>query len=363
MVARPPLIRDLNQALLLAYLRARRLASRSQIQAEMGFSKATLNAILKELLTLGLVREERGPGGGTGRPARQLSLNPEAAYGVAAVLEPGGLKGAWVDFQGEIRGYHRVALRERTFSEVLEGLDGLLQQVKSSVAYPDRLAALAVAVPGSIDQEGRIRLSVKMPILEGLALAAFLAERYDLPTYVENDAKLAALGEKWAGDATGYKNLAFLMVKEGVGAGIILNDRLQRGTRGLAGEVGYLLVESDGEVISLEEALVTSRLEVLNLSPDSQAEENSLNRYAFHLTQVIIALTAVADLEAIFLDIEPQEWLPTLLERVGKFLMKTPYALELRPSRLSGEAPLYGAIALALGQTFEASLLGLRNRR
>ncbi|WP_223673172.1 ROK family protein, partial [Proteus terrae] len=80
---------------------------------------------------------------------------------------------------------------------------------------------LAIGVPGSVDPEGRVRLAPKLPALEGIALASLLRTRYGLTILVENDAKLAVLGELWAGDARGLANFAFLLVKEGIGAGLV----------------------------------------------------------------------------------------------------------------------------------------------
>lgn len=368
MVARPPFIRDLNKALLLSYLRSCGSASRAAIRKEMGFSKATLNALLRELLALDLVSETRSLSSGAGRPARQISINPEAAYGVAAVLKPGSLEGAWVDFQGRVRGHWRKSLERSSLEAVLEGLSELLAWVKATSGYPERIAGLALAVPGSVDSEGRVRLSVKMPFLERVPLGSLVFERYALPTYVENDAKLAALGEMWAGDAKGLKNFGFLIAKEGLGAGLVLGGRLWRGGRGLAGEIGYLLLETGEGMAFLEEALGIDRASLLSLGSVRDGALQGglgalLDRYALRLAQAAIALTAVADLEAVFIEVEPRIWLSPLLARARAWVGKTPYAVDLRPSGLAGEAPLYGAIALALGQVHEATLLELWKRR
>jgi predicted NBD/HSP70 family sugar kinase len=74
-----------------------------------------------------------------------------------------------------------------------------------------------------------------------LPLQSILAERFDLPVFVENDVNLTALGEWGFGGGRGARNLVSIAIGTGIGAGIILGGALYRGHNQAAGEVGYLL--------------------------------------------------------------------------------------------------------------------------
>ncbi len=75
-----------------------------------------------------------------------------------------------------------------------------------------------------------------------------MRRRLDVPIIVDNDANLGALAEAAFGAARDSGDMVYLKVSSGIGAGLILNGRLYRGTAGLAGELGHLLVDPDGLV-------------------------------------------------------------------------------------------------------------------
>ena len=71
-------------------------------------------------------------------------------------------------------------------------------------------------------------------------------KKYSAKTIVINDANSAALGEKWIGAGRGHKNIVAITIGTGVGGGIIVNDKILLGRRGLAGEVGHIVIHGDG---------------------------------------------------------------------------------------------------------------------
>jgi glucokinase len=109
-------------------------------------------------------------------------------------------------------------------------------------------STIGVGIPGAVDSaRGRVEHAVNLGLV-GLDLGDALAERTGLPVRVENDVNAAALGAfaregGGPGDSLGYLNLG-----TGVAAGIVLDGRLWRGARGVAGEIGHLPVDPDGEL-------------------------------------------------------------------------------------------------------------------
>jgi glucokinase len=80
----------------------------------------------------------------------------------------------------------------------------------------------------------------------GLQFRSMIEERIGLPTLIEDDGNAAALAEWAFGAGRGYHHGMVVMIGTGIGAGLILNDRLFRGSKGWAGELGHVTVEPDG---------------------------------------------------------------------------------------------------------------------
>lgn len=80
--------------------------------------------------------------------------------------------------------------------------------------------------------------------MRGLNLKEKLEDYFNVPIYVENVVKLSALGEKNNGEEINYKNIVFIEISNGIGAGIIVDNHLLRGTYGSAGEIGFSIINN-----------------------------------------------------------------------------------------------------------------------
>jgi predicted NBD/HSP70 family sugar kinase len=109
---------------------------------------------------------------------------------------------------------------------------------------PARAMGIGVAVPAPVDpRDGSIGDCANLPGISGFQLPRALAERCDRPVALENDANAAALGELAQGAAVGERDFALIIIGTGVGVGAVVDGRMLRGSRGAAGEVGYLPVD------------------------------------------------------------------------------------------------------------------------
>ncbi|MBN2387152.1 MAG: ROK family protein [Anaerolineales bacterium] len=118
--------------------------------------------------------------------------------------------------------------------------------------WPDEpVSAISVAAPGPLDPQAGIILSTpNIPGWENYPLVEKLIAQFNLPTYLGNDANLAALGEWHFGAGRGHHDVLYLTVSTGIGGGVISNDRLLLGARGLAAELGHITVMSNGPLCS-----------------------------------------------------------------------------------------------------------------
>jgi len=125
---------------------------------------------------------------------------------------------------------------------VYERLTALIDSV-----WKDEIEIISVASAGPLNPETGIILS--SPNISGwidFPLGPKLTERYHIPAHISNDANLAALGEWKYGAGQGHHDLLYFTISTGIGGGVISQDRLLLGYRGLAAELGHITVLPDG---------------------------------------------------------------------------------------------------------------------
>lgn len=136
-----------------------------------------------------------------------------------------------------VTGFRQVTLRDK------DSLDSTLQQLKDLIRplVSSEIESIGVAVPSVVDAvQGVVYNVVNIPSWERVELKAILEAEFGLPAAVENDANCFALGEYYHGKAKGLQNVIGVTLGTGVGAGLILDGKIYRGSNGGAGEVGYL---------------------------------------------------------------------------------------------------------------------------
>ncbi|WND38954.1 ROK family transcriptional regulator [Streptomyces sp. BB1-1-1] len=221
--------------------------SRAAVASRIGLTRAAVSTLVDELIRSGLL-EELGPErpGRVGRPGSALAVSAHGPAGIGAEVGVDHLAVCAVDLRGRVRS--RVVRygsnRGRSPEPVLEQLTGLVRQVVAEVEaeglWP---AGLAVAVPGLVARDART--VVRAPNLDwhDADLGALLPG--GLPLTVANEANFGALAELWLGDGT-PRDFLHVSAEIGIGAAVVVDGRLLRGTRGFAGELGHVPVRPDG---------------------------------------------------------------------------------------------------------------------
>jgi glucokinase len=128
---------------------------------------------------------------------------------------------------------------------VLERLTALIDAV-----WPEEpVDAISVAAPGPLNPyTGTIISTPNIPAWTNYPLAELLSKQYKVPTFLGNDANLAALGEWKYGAGQGHHDVLYLTLSTGIGGGVICSDRLIEGCRGMAAELGHLTVLPGGPI-------------------------------------------------------------------------------------------------------------------
>jgi glucokinase len=127
-----------------------------------------------------------------------------------------------------------------------DALFDALAELCASVVGTYKIEAIGVGSGGPMRYPEGVVSPLNIPAWQEFPLRAKLAQRFELPTIVDNDAKALALGERWRGAGRGSNNMLGMVVSTGVGGGIILDGQLLHGFAGNAGHIGHIIVWPHG---------------------------------------------------------------------------------------------------------------------
>ncbi|HWR85897.1 MAG TPA: ROK family transcriptional regulator [Rhodoglobus sp.] len=271
----PEHARGHNRSLLLQTLYRAGMHSRADLARETGLTRVTVSDLVAELMGEGLVvemgqREDARPG----KPATMLDLNREAFQLIGIDLSAADtFRGAVLDLDGRTLTRVELPLQDRTGADALALVIRLVDRLVAAATLP--VLGVGVGSPGLVDLAGVV---VSAPNLgwghEPLQLE--LETHLNLPVVVANDANVAALAEHSFGESEG--DLMLVKVGHGVGAGLLLDGTPLFGSRFAAGEIGHVVVGTDGGPLCvcgkhgcLEAWLAVPRLEAAMADGDADA--------------------------------------------------------------------------------------------
>ena len=244
------LIRKMNTAILLDALRRFAPLSRAELAARIGLNRSTVSIIVNNLIEEGLIQETDLQSAKVGRPGMLLELNPKGGFAIGVELGVDSISVILSDFVAQVQWREQacsdpdedqIAILDRAAILTQHALDfGLSQGL--------RPLGIGMGVPGLVDlRQGKLIFAPNLH-WENVPLRLIWSQRFNLPVFVENEANAAALGEYYFGVAQGVSDFIYLSAGIGLGAGIMLNGKLFRGSNGYASEVGHMTVDPDGEL-------------------------------------------------------------------------------------------------------------------
>ena len=153
---------------------------------------------------------------------------------------------ALVDLEGNI-------IKEKTVETLAhEGEQAVMGRIVDTINYvidgtdKDLIKSIGIGSPGPLDVKNGIIIENSNLPFKNFAIVKTIKEKYDLPTYLDNDANVATLGEFMFGAGKGTENMVFITASTGIGGGAVLNGKLFRGSTGNALEVGHMTVATEG---------------------------------------------------------------------------------------------------------------------
>jgi glucokinase-like ROK family protein len=223
--------------------------SRTDLADQMGLTRAAVTIIVNDLLENNIILEAESRASPSGRPPVVLEINPKRGLVAAVDMGATHISIALADFSAKI-------VEEAFFSfdiqngpqECLAEANRILHTLLDRCGIDlSKLMAVGVGVPGPVStDDGTVISPPIMPGWDGYPIRDTLEKEWGCPVSLNNDAELGALGEWAYGAGRGERNLAFIKVGSGIGAGLIINQQIYGGTTGSAGEIGHLTIDENG---------------------------------------------------------------------------------------------------------------------
>jgi|LSQX01.1.fsa_nt_gb glucokinase len=206
-----------------------------------GYSQPAVTGAVRWLLEQGLLKEVGMSYSTGGRRARLLDLSGDAGNVIAIDIGGTKIRIATVDFRGQVLCLEDY---ETPKKDVICFIEERVREV-IDVLGADNIKACGVGVPGIVDNKDGIIKQSPAVHFPNIDICYHLTKRLELPFVVENDVNLAAYAELRYGHGREMGDFVFIAVGTGIGAGLVINGELYRGSRGSSGEVGFMMVNRD----------------------------------------------------------------------------------------------------------------------
>jgi len=358
----PEHARGHNRSLVLQTLYRSGTLSRADLARSTGLTRVTISDLVADLMDEKLVVEVgQRDGSRPGKPATMLDINRGGFQIIGIDLSDYAVfRGAVLDLDGVVLERAEVPLDGATGAEAAAKVVALAERLVAAASLP--LLGIGVGSPGIVDLAGTV---LSAPNLgwpsdgAGEPLQETIAATTGLPVIVANDANAAALAEHSFGSA--LSDMMLIKVGHGVGAGLIIGGTALFGSRFAAGEIGHVVVGTDGgepcacgKIGCLETWLATPRLNAALAGVDDPAARTAILRRAGERLGIALApVVGALDLAEIVLS-GPVELLDgPLAEAAIETLRSRTMAefhgdLTLRMTALGQDIVMRGAAAMVL---------------
>ncbi|MBD1379278.1 ROK family transcriptional regulator [Metabacillus arenae] len=235
------LIKDLNRSLVINMVRIQGNISRTDIAKETGLGLSTITNIIDDLIKENLVSEIGTGESHGGRKPVLLKFNGDFGIIVGLKIEKQQVKMCLSNLEGKILHKNQFSYsltgENQLAAIIIEKLDSFIKQNECV----SKIVGIGIATPGLVDQESNE--VIYSPILKvDHGDLKPIGRHFDVPLFIDNDANVFALAEKWVGIGREYRNFIGVTVGAGVGSGIVIDNMLFRGDFGGAGELGHITI-------------------------------------------------------------------------------------------------------------------------
>lgn len=248
---KPKLIRKINRGLLIEVLREKQLMTNTELAKKTNLSRRTINLIITSLKETGIV-SEHGYGNSTNEGGKKpiiYKFNPNAFYLIGIVVRDYKISIGVCNLNGQIFFEDSISANwqngnESTILQIVKLVKGIIN--KSEINF-SKFLGIGIGLPGLVDfTDGSIRHLTRHKGWENIQLSKILNEEIGINVEIDNENCVRALGEKWFGIAKKINNFVTIMTSdEGIGCGVVINNKLLRSHNSLLGEVGHIKINEN----------------------------------------------------------------------------------------------------------------------
>lgn len=366
-------IKQLNRKILLEEIIRHQSISRSELARVTGLNKATVSSQVSEFLKQEIIVEKHDARiGNRGRRPILLELNGEAGFSIGIDIDANELSVLFMNLKGDALHSFKTEITFNHIAQITNQLIDLLSptiEKYKSIYKPLGLIGIGVGIHGIVNNEQEI---IFTPTHEwsNIAIREQLEEALKAPVYIDNNANLSVFAEQVFGEHS--PNLFCVTLYSGIGLGIMNENKIYRGFQGFAGEIGHMVVESEGlpcpcgnkgcwELYASEKALLSSFQEK---NPDFSltdiktlhynSESDVLDHYIHYLAIGLNNIINIFNPETIILNgAMINENLSFIVDITQRLQSKMNHYKEIRASKLGQNSCILGGAAMAIRNFLE----------
>ena len=288
------LLKVINRMALVRHLCANPGLSRADLAGAVGLTKSTVSLLVRELITEGwLAEREVVATGDLGRRPTPLFIDPARLLLLGAEVGIESVRVVATSLTGDVQACTVANYgASRTAKACITSLSTALLKVRRQLDAGQQILGIGVGLPGGVNEARGVLHFAPNLGWRDIPFGTLLGEKLQdtslagVPLFLQNEADVAALGEMEFNPAPASDPLLYVSINQGLGAGVIVGDRLLTGSRGFAGEVGHMVLQLGGPRCSCgrrgcAEALIATR--AMLHGSGSDAELRSLAEVRAHL--------------------------------------------------------------------------------
>lgn len=242
-------IKQINKKNIIQLIYKKDQLTKQEISKELNISIPTVISNVNELIEEGYLDEAGVAESTGGRKPIIVRFLPDARYSFGVCVTRNKIRIALINLKLEI-----IKEEEFKLSEDIESIETIMDRIKQyidalvdSFKIPkNRIIGIGFSLPGTVNEEKLLLANAPNLRIKNINFKKY-EKIYNYKFYIENEANAAAYAETFLNSDKAFKNLVFVSITEGIGAGIMINDNLYKGCNKRAGEFGHMTIVKDGE--------------------------------------------------------------------------------------------------------------------
>ncbi|MBN1837477.1 MAG: ROK family protein [Spirochaetales bacterium] len=220
--------------------------TRRSIAQETHLSLVKVSSVLGELEARQIILKDGKTQSSGGRPSHVYALRGELGYTLGLNLRLDEIRVVAMDCAKGLllRSSSPLSLPQDPSSHqdaIVDSICAAIEQARAALPDPQRLLGIGLALPGMVDtQRGIWLLGLQLTGITHIPIAELLTRRLGVPVLIEDAARALAFLEMYLGEGRSLRDFVLLYLGLGVGAGVVVDRKLYRGSHGLAGEIGHI---------------------------------------------------------------------------------------------------------------------------